>query len=319
MVHRLQRWISEWQIERRLRAAPPAPSAAAMPPGERNTPAGRGGLYPPAAQLDASPPVTRGQIRLLGPDSAATRRRPVYIAILDVAEAEVLAAPHSPFSEPAVSGELLVSRRTLGMQVLCLWNARRLARATAEAAWWTDSLTAAELAAALAVLRHACEGAALPSEVAGQVGPPLVHPLDPRHDYLEEAAEEMDAIAGAGPRAVVMDGGERFAYATDAGQRPLTRAAEAPPAFGNTHLFVSPGRRFFVHASPGASAGTAALRILDADGLPTSSLDGARFGSPGGTLSLPVRKGHAIISWSDLTDRLEIVMADGNRLPISRI
>lgn len=317
MAGRLRRWLDDWEMDCRLRDAPLPDGRSARPaPSSTTPPALRSRL---ATSDGSGPPVAQGQIRLLRPEAALSSLRPVYIAILAVSGEECLAAPHGPFAEPAVPGELLMTRRTLGLQVLCLWNARPIDRATAEAAWWTDELSDAELADALAVWRHARDGVALPAGVADRVGPPLVHPLDPRHDYIEESASEMDVIAGAGRRAVVTEGGERFAYPVGRGDAPLELAAEPAPAFGSAQLFSVAGRTIRIHASPGISAGTAEIRVLSSDGRLTRELDGCHLCSLGSAPSQPIRDGRAVIGWSALATLVEIACLDGNRLPLSRI
>ena len=317
MAERLRRWLDDWEMDCRLRDATPPEGRSARPaPPSIAPPAPRSRL---ATGDGAEPTVAQGQIRLLRPEAALSSLRPVYIAILAVSGEECLAAPHSPFDEPAVPGELLMTRQTLGLRVLCLWNARPIVRSTAEAAWWTDDLSVAELADALAVWRHVRDGVALPPGVADRVGPPLVHPLDPRHDYIEEAASEMDVIAGAGRRAVVTEGGERFAYPMGRGDAPLELAAEPSPAFGSALLFAVAGRTVRIHASPGISEGTAEIRVLTPDGRLTRELDGCHLCSLGSAPSQPIRDGRTAISWSALATLVEIACPDDNRLPLSKI
>jgi hypothetical protein len=99
-----------------------------------------------------------------------------------------LVAPYGRFAEPATPDELLTGRETPALQVLCLWNSEELTAAEVCTSWFVDILSEQEVADALAIYRHP-SGTPLPPGLQTRVGPPLSHPLDPRHDYLDEERE----------------------------------------------------------------------------------------------------------------------------------
>jgi hypothetical protein len=173
-ARRLAAWLDEWHLERRLQAADPdAPPARRAP------------IRYPAPRAGAA--VRAGQIRLLPPATPATAARPVYVAVLAPAGPERWqVAPFGRFATPALPGEYATRRRALPLSVLCAWNAGVAGAALLRASYPAGRLTAAERRACGALLAVAGGGAPPPADVARRTGPPLVHPLDPRHAYVEE-------------------------------------------------------------------------------------------------------------------------------------
>ena len=177
---RLMAWLREWELDRLLpHDAPPADQPD------------RSARHRPVLSYVAAPiptPLFAGEIRLLPPLSGdtATMRRPAYVALLQPLDgARWQVAPFGRFAAPAVPGEWATGRKSLHLRVLCVWNAGPLAASLLHAGWRAGRLTAAERHA-VTVLQAAQTGAPLPLAVARRVGPPLVHPLDPRYDYLDE-------------------------------------------------------------------------------------------------------------------------------------
>jgi hypothetical protein len=171
----LAAWMHEWQLDRRLRQADEAAPGAAPPAPCR---------YP--ATAPGRGVIAAGQIRLLPPVTPQTAARPVYVAVLAQAGGGVWqVAPFGRFATPALPGELALRRRALHLRVLCLWNVSALPDALLRAAWQAGRLSAPEQRGAASV-QAALRGTPLPGMLARRVGPPLVHPLDPRHAYLDE-------------------------------------------------------------------------------------------------------------------------------------
>ena len=132
-------------------------------------------------------PVAIGQVRLLSPKLTPGTDRPVFVAVFgDWDEGEVLVAPFSPFSVPATMGEWLTGRTTPVLRVLEVWNARSVPNAALEESWLVDDFAAVECKAAWHVFEHEAFGKPLAPEFEQQVGPPLVHPEDPRRRYQDE-------------------------------------------------------------------------------------------------------------------------------------
>lgn len=170
---RLTAWMEEWDLDRRLAGAE----------SEEPAPQRRPAAYPDAG---ARVRLSIGQIRLLLPVTSRTAERPVYVAILDARDADRwVVAPFGRFAAPALPGELATRRRTPMLRVLCVWNLGILPGDLLRSSYPAGRLTAAELRMASAVRSAfaAGTGSAVPP---GRIGPPLLHPLDPRHLYIEE-------------------------------------------------------------------------------------------------------------------------------------
>lgn len=155
----------------------------------------------PSDQIESVPAV--GQVRLLFPGVAGYPVRLRYLAILrETYPGQFLAAPFSRFSVPANPGEWRTSRAELPLRVLCLWNACRWKAEALAASWLVDSFAAEELAQALEVFEAFRDRSPPKKEWSGSVGPPLYHPLDPRHEYMEEEREWIERLFLTGrPRA----------------------------------------------------------------------------------------------------------------------
>ncbi len=212
----LAAWLFEWQTDRRLREACGAERAA--PPAGTGPSAGRSRTHGP------------GQIVLLPPaPDAGPADRPLYVLVLAAATAgTVRAAPFGRFAVPATPGEWRTGLRAGPLRVLCLWNARRFPRRLLEAGWRAGRLNRATLIRALALDRLIRAGGADAGATTPDIGPPLVHPLDPRHEYLRgeleilEAALTIEPAEGAGARACI--------YPARPG--PMSNAAGPPTDYG---------------------------------------------------------------------------------------
>lgn len=190
---RLQRWLHEWHIERALRDEDEIGLQAPTSP------------VPPAGRLGPSTAISEkhprpGQIRLLFPETPALRCRPRYVVILHALKSSnFLIAPFGVFSEPAVPGEWKTSRAQAHLATLCLWNTRKVPASLISRSWSVDNLTPKELAAARTIHHASTTRRAIPARFRDAVGPPLRHPLDPRHEYLDEERTWMDQFLSVVP------------------------------------------------------------------------------------------------------------------------
>lgn len=216
---RLALWLAEWQLEEGLRRVG-APDGGVARTGDA-----AGGVVPGRALWrgvgsEIWPAV--GQIRLLAPEAASVAAAwPVFFAILELLPGEVLrVAPFGRFAEPAVPGEWKTRRKRNPLRVLCLWNARQFSVKAAALSWCVDALTPGELARARAVYAHAMQGAPLNDPPARDVGPPLVHPDDPRQVYCYREEARMDQLA--------RELASRY-FVPERQATDLLRAAEGPP------------------------------------------------------------------------------------------
>jgi len=219
---RLSRWLKEWEADQILRMG--VVSALAQSQGVALDIASSGR------------PVVR-QVRLLHPvPSVDPARRPIYVAILaESARGAFLIAPFGRFAEPAVPGEWQTRLTAMSLRVLCVWNARAVEARLLERSWPAAVLKTETVRRALELHQHLRDGEPLKSIAEQEVGPPLRHPLDPRHTYLEEESallEEhltvMDSTASGGtdsflyeqkPSPLLMAAEQRDQYTTGTRKR----------------------------------------------------------------------------------------------------
>lgn len=213
----LAAWLREWELDQWLQpdgmvaGDAPGPAGRVAPPPRRRA--------PPA---DPSP----GTILLLAPRTPATDCRPVYVAVLaPQAPAAWLVAPFGRFSVPGLPGELGLPRRSaLHLRVLCLWNRTVLTADVLRATWLAGRLTQPEWRAAWQVLACASDpDRRLSVAVARRVGPPLVHPADPRHLYQEQESALWEGLV---PRGTASPG-----YPATGETSAWKRAAEEHPKY----------------------------------------------------------------------------------------
>lgn len=183
---KLRTWLAAWRADRLLADGEVSVARAIL--GLRTDHRTGQGLKP-------------GAILLLQPGCPAAAARPRYAAVLHVnAETqELTVVPFSRMGCPAVPGELLMTTDSLPVRVLCLWNARRVSALALPPLWRVGRLTSRQVIDALAVGNCASSGRCVPEGLEERVGPPLQHPLDPRHDYIAEERDWVDACLSQSP------------------------------------------------------------------------------------------------------------------------
>lgn len=200
----LAAWLAEWHLEQTLRnATSPGHQASGWESGEA------GALSRMATGQPCSPVGTDsavGQIRLMMPDHTITRAQPLHVLILAPwSRDEWLATPFGILGTPAIPGEWRTGLRALPVRVLCVWNTRRVARDRMERSWHGRDIDsrrldiARRLAAELfswpvAVRQRLTAGTAASVIPPHVLGPPLVHPCDPRRQYLDAEFERWEAL-----------------------------------------------------------------------------------------------------------------------------
>ena len=208
-------WLAEWRLEREL----PPPPAEEVPDG-----AAAHGDGENAPDLTVGGGLDRGDILLLPPVGEVASSRPVYVALLRQRGPGVwLCAPFSRFSTPATEGEYATGRVFDPLKVVCAWNATTVPASTLAKGWRTGRLSAAEVEVLDAFASG--ERAELPPS---RRGPPLVHPLDPRHDYIEE---EKTLWFGVGAQYAI----EEDPVTLEVREPPVAWAAEGPADAGEPH------------------------------------------------------------------------------------
>jgi hypothetical protein len=168
---RLSAWLREWEVELKLHKVDSDTSFDQLP---------EGGMSGTPLEW----PVNVGEIRLLAPHLLSPGQRPVYILVISKWENDwKLVTPFSQFPWPATHGELLTQRSEGPWQVLQVWNSRTLPNEVIAESWVADTASESLLDEAWAVFKHVTFGAELPDKLASRIGPPVLHPSDPRLDY----------------------------------------------------------------------------------------------------------------------------------------
>lgn len=175
---RLSRWLAEWKeevkIDRMIGELPDSELTRELEC-----------LGDLAQTTDGIFRTRPGTIVLLSPELTPSADFPVYMALLrDWDNESILCAPYSRFSEPATPGELLTGRKEAPLRVLQVWNARTVPASVLVQSWFVDSLSETEMNEAWAVFRSTISGQ-IPERLTERLGPPVIHPEDPRIRYQE--------------------------------------------------------------------------------------------------------------------------------------
>ncbi len=215
-TRQLQEWMMEWEADRAL----PAPAAPAPCP-------------PPVLRYDVR--VRAGEIWLLHPSASTRPDRPVYMAVLFVHRGDaVRVAPFSRFASPACEGEWSTGRASAPLRVLGLGFQRIVPARALASGWCAGRLTAAEMRAVRGWLDSAAGEESAHPALRNRCGPPLVHPDDPRWDYVREESAWLDTWAAAA-------GESSHAVREESG--PLLKAAESKPGDDAYHVRPNPRTR----------------------------------------------------------------------------
>jgi len=302
---RLARWLSEWEIADDMREEEEA--ALPFPSGAEGQGSGDG----------ADDSVEPGDVRLLHPTSGESWHRPVYAVVVSVVSLQrVLVAPFGPFAEPAVPGELLLRGLAPGIQVLCVWNCRVLNRDRLKRSWRVVRLSDADLARIFAVRRHIDEGVALPEEVARDVGPPLAHPLDPRHEYLARQSSSMDALVRECRAGDEAREGDMLYLGRPRSE--LLLAAEERADYGFSARYSVPGLAVRVTLVP-LDTGESELCVTDEQHRPSAVLDGCCVRLPDGRRTPAVQGGRTTLPSGTPPSDLTLLLADGTPIPLDPV
>jgi hypothetical protein len=171
---RLGHWIQEWETDLLLRQATKHSHSGAFPPSGA----------PPSPPRDTETRWSPGDIGLLYPTPPAP---PVYTLILEcTGDRNFLICPFSRFAEPATPGEWSTGSQAIPLRVLCLWNSLVATSTVLEQGWHSGRLSQPQLDSALELHEHLNSSAPLALVDPSDLGPPLIHPADPRWLYLEE-------------------------------------------------------------------------------------------------------------------------------------
>lgn len=241
-VTRLATWIAHWRTDRQ------SSISALLPvlPADASRPQPSSDIRP----YD-SPDFIPGDIRLLDPWLVRGTTRPLLFAVLrEWMDGLWLIAPFSRFPVPATVGEWMTGfESSEELAVLSLWNAHTVPYDVLRKSWFVARLNNSQLANAWSVFQHVATGKPISDDqIKSQIGVPLNHPADPRHDYLTEEVAMMSPLALAA---------EQYVDALENGSSEPSSSRFAPRA---SDIFVSSG---LSSAGLALSSGpTAALRQI---------------------------------------------------------
>lgn len=188
-----------------------------------------------------------------------------------------------------------MGRTVKALRVLSLWNTRLFDSRQLEKSWLIGKLTEAESDVAWKVFESQIAGQALPETLATQVGPPVVHPKDPRLQYQAEESAVFDAIGAAVdilPSNILIEflplrniqeaiAEQEFALAADTGGTAFSR-----------EVFEVPAYSVFVRAYL-ASDANIVFMVHDSSGDISEALDGTNVVAKDGRILASIRKGTA--------------------------
>jgi hypothetical protein len=215
----LATWMADYELDRQLRE-PLAGFASGSP-------------VKPVLSADSAAPAAdcpypaAGQIRLLKPtaESHSDAERPVYVLLMPAASADVLMLiPFSRFPVPATPREWRTGFHKEPLRVLCLWNQIVCASARLQTSWFIKMITPNKQTEIKQLLAAPNDLAVYPSR---RFGPPLVHPFDPRHVYLQEERMLLNDLC------MVAESASVIAYPLLDDERHQQLAAEPPGEYGS--------------------------------------------------------------------------------------
>lgn len=313
---RLRSWIEEWTLDLALRGALGEPANDLLAPVKT--------MFPDPA-LDLVRPydeqVEVHQIRLLGPTVAPDSDRPICVAILgDTPDKLFLTAPFSRFGIPATPGEWLTGRDTRALRVLSIWNTRLFDSNYLRESWLIGELTEAESAAAWEVFGFQMAAQPLPSTLASQVGPPVVHPRDPRLRYQAEEAALFAAIGAAVEtvsRNILTEFVSLRTIRESIAEQELDLAADTGDTGGAPfarEIFEVPAYSVFVRAYLASDAEHIVFVVHDSGGDPSEALDGTNIVAEDGRILASIQKGGASIPLSTPLPEVGLRLASGESL-----
>lgn len=126
-----------------------------------------------------------GEIIQLDPALCPEWDRAVYVLILSVDEREAEVAPFGPIRVPANEGELLTGLGESGLDVLCAWNASRIAASHLGRHFKIATVEGNLLEETRALLCAIRSGGVVPPELLPRVGPSPYRFSAAKQEYLD--------------------------------------------------------------------------------------------------------------------------------------
>lgn len=183
----LTRWFGLWHAEQQVR-----PIATTSSPHAETCRAGQ----PFQVKAYDQAPMQPGEIRLLAPGVTPEADEPVFVAVIsEWKPVGFLVTPFSRFPVPGLTGEVFTGWKEPQLRVLNVWNSYSLSPEALRESWLIDQLSPEECRVARAVFRHAIFGHDLEPALQNRIGPPIVHPDDPRLIYQQQELQRLAGLA----------------------------------------------------------------------------------------------------------------------------
>lgn len=294
----LQAWVAERALDGAL-AAGDAPDSPAPEPGRQTV-------------LD-EPALALGQIRLLTP-ALAPGPTPRYVSVCDTHMGTVILVPFGRYALPALPGEYATSLMSPPLRVACLWNAIEVdAQRTAQNSWFAGTLDATIAARLSRALEWFHTGDPTLHQEVGVTGPRLIHPQDPRHEYIQEERRLSHAIR--------RDCGALQAAPPALYLRPLTDpadrvAAESQTSYGRFQRAAIAGTVLWLKWD--SVSGQDQVRIEDPNGGLSQHFDGCWLQNPDGDCSSPAWNGKLQVPAPLMETATHMVRPEGTTLRLLR-
>ena len=302
----LAKWLSEWELDHSL-SDPEAPNP--QPSLARSIDFGE-----PGAKVEVSN-LRAGTILLLKPPPAGSidPESPLYVLVVEKAESSVLIVPFSRFQTPAIPEEWLTRFAYTPLQVLCYWNERSLAVDYFPGCWHAQTLTTKQLQSCLQARMHILIGRISGTGGAGRLGPRLIHPGDPRHEYLAEERVRLDQhLVRAQSGSHIVEEEAAPYLADDAKQRDaFLLAAETITGYGVRGGTYMTEDHEVVVATYVEDPSRIRIRVVDREGRMAKQYEGGYLEGITGVRSDRIRQGIAL-AHPDLAANLAVIVAPGH-------
>lgn len=307
----LQGWLAEYYAERALRRADV--DAADMPGSASDA-----GEWDVSRQDEEDTEFAPGDVRLLNPTLPGGADRLFYILIVrPEGDGHWLCMPFSPYSTPAIPGEVATGLDDPGMRVVSPWNAAALPEAVIAASWRAGRAPDSVLNSCIVAHEAGPRSWRFVPRWSEARGPRVVHPLDPRHDYMAEERRIMAGLSGYGSAGTVEGDVADVTLYPDAGSEEHLMAAETGRPYGSVASFEVENRPLFLNFWTGSRA-QLLVRVVDEQECPSVLLDGWRLVGPRGIVSPRLATGCLTVPRTYLRDEIKLQGPDGELIQLTR-
>lgn len=310
---KLAGWLAERDLDRQL-ADPdlPPPDGAGQEPDRARA------VYPGLYDQDT---ISAGEVRLLASVSGPTTDWPLYVAVLAAPSDDAFCCvPFSRYSNPALPGEWSTGVRHAALRVLCFWNAQGVTLAEMPPGWRVKWLSGRQLKQIQEMRNGFDLGVPLSAAQRKRVGPPLMHPADPRHHYIAEERERMATyFRPAADRGLTQDE-ESGLYLSEwtRDKEEWLLAAEGCERYGVAAAVYHTEDHMVIVAVYEQETDQILVRIMTHDGGPCTRYDGGYVEAATGERSGAIQAGNTMMSAQLATKLVALIDSEGKRNPLGR-